>query len=195
MPFVRQVHRLIIWNGMGNCGLDWSGSGYGPVANSCEHGDERSGYLKCWKHLDKLSNSYLYQEGPCSIQLVEIPLFSLELSTTHGLEQDGSSLQLWAYVHRIYRSWGLSRYSDGLLAGQPRNWGLIPSRGMIFHSSTASRPALGLTQPLIQWVLGAVSLRLKRPGSEAGHSLPFSAKVKNGGAIPPLIHMSSWHSA
>jgi hypothetical protein len=24
------------------------------------------------------------------------------------------------------------------------------------------------------------------------HSLPFSAEVKNGGAIPPLFHTSSW---
>jgi hypothetical protein len=27
------------------------------------------------------------------------------------------------------------------------------------------------------------------------HSPPSSAKVKDGGAIPPLPHMSSWHSA
>jgi hypothetical protein len=29
--------------------------------------------------------------------------------------------------------------------------------------------------------------RLKRPGSEADHSTPSSAKVKNGGGIPPLL--------
>jgi hypothetical protein len=31
--------------------------------------------------------------------------------------------------------------------------------------------------------------------SEADHSPPSSAEVKNGGARPPLPHMSSWHSA
>jgi hypothetical protein len=32
-------------------------------------------------------------------------------------------------------------------------------------------------------------------GRVADHSPPSSAEVKNGGAIPPLPHMSSWHSA
>jgi hypothetical protein len=42
----------------------------------------------------------------------------------------------------------------------------------------ASRPALGLTQPPIQWVSGALSLWVKRPGCEADHSLSSSAEVK-----------------
>jgi hypothetical protein len=33
------------------------------------------------------------------------------------------------------------------------------------------------------------------PGGEAGHSLPFNAQGKNGGAIPPLPHTSSWRGA
>jgi hypothetical protein len=43
----------------------------------------------------------------------------------------------------------------------------------IFLFTTASRTALGPTQPPIQWVLGALSL-----GREADHSLPSSAEVK-----------------
>jgi hypothetical protein len=43
----------------------------------------------------------------------------------------------------------------------------------------ASRPALGPTQPPIQWVPGALSLGVKRPGREADHSPPSSAEVKN----------------
>jgi hypothetical protein len=52
-------------------------------------------------------------------------------------------------------------------------------RGLgIFLFTTASRTALGPTQPPIQWVTGALSLRVKRPWREADHSLPSSADVK-----------------
>jgi len=41
-------------------------------------------------------------------------------------------------------------------------------RGLgIFLFTTASRTVLGPTQPPIQWVPGAVSLGVKRPGREA----------------------------
>jgi hypothetical protein len=44
----------------------------------------------------------------------------------------------------------------------------------MFLFTTASRPALGPTQPPIQWVPG-----MKLPGREVDHSYPFSAEVKN----------------
>jgi hypothetical protein len=47
-----------------------------------------------------------------------------------------------------------------------------------FLFTTASRMALGPTQPPIQWVPGALSLGVKRPGREADHSPPSSAEVK-----------------
>jgi hypothetical protein len=37
--------------------------------------------------------------------------------------------------------------------------------------------ALGPTQPHIQWILWAVSLGVKWPGHEAGHSPPYSAEA------------------
>jgi hypothetical protein len=39
---------------MGWCGLDWSGSGYGPVEGFCEYGNEPPGSLKCWEVLEWL---------------------------------------------------------------------------------------------------------------------------------------------
>jgi hypothetical protein len=47
-----------------------------------------------------------------------------------------------------------------------------------FLFTTASRTALGPTQPPIQWVPGTLSLGVKRPGREADHSPPSSAEVK-----------------
>jgi hypothetical protein len=48
-----------------------------------------------------------------------------------------------------------------------------------FLLDTASRPALEPTQPPIQWVPGALSQGLRRPGHEADHSPPLNAEVKN----------------
>jgi hypothetical protein len=48
-----------------------------------------------------------------------------------------------------------------------------------FLFTTASRTALGPTQPLNQWVKGALSLGVKWPGHEADHSPPSSAEIKN----------------
>jgi hypothetical protein len=74
--------------------------------------------------------------------------------------------------------------------------GSNPGKGKIFLSSTASRLALGPTQPQppIQWVPGILPPWVKRQGREGDRSSPSSAKVKNGGVIPPLPHMSSWHN-
>jgi hypothetical protein len=48
----------------------------------------------------------------------------------------------------------------------------------IFLFTTASRTALGPTQPPIQWVQGSLSLGVKQPVCEADHSPPSSAEVK-----------------
>jgi hypothetical protein len=63
-------------------------------------------------------------------------------------------------------------------------------RQEIFVFSLTSRPALGLIQPPIQVIPGAMW-----PRREADHSPPSSAEVKNGGAIPPLSHPPSGLSA
>jgi hypothetical protein len=47
---------------------------------------------------------------------------------------------------------------------------------------------------LYQRVLEAASPGSKTTGREADHSPSSIAKVKNGGAIPPLPHISSWLS-
>jgi hypothetical protein len=80
------------------------------------------------------------------------------------------------------------RDSDGL-----DGTGSIPGSARLFSSPPRpDRP----TQPLIQWVVpGVLYPGVKRPVREADHSPPSGAQAKDGGAIPPLPHMSSWHSA
>jgi hypothetical protein len=87
----------------------------------------------------------------------------------------------------------IHRYSDGLSAGRQ---GFDSRQGQkIVLLLTAYKPALGPIQPPIHWVPGALSPGVKRQGREADHSPPFSAEVKNGGAIPPIPHMSSGRRA
>jgi hypothetical protein len=45
--------------------------------------------------------------------------------------------------------------------------------------TTVSKMAVGPTQPPIQWVPGALSLGVKRPGREADRSRPSSAEINN----------------
>jgi hypothetical protein len=58
----------------------------------------------------------------------------------------------------------------------------------------ADTSALGLTQPSIQWVPEALSLRVKRPGFEADHSLSSSVEVKNAWSYTSTF-TSSWRYA
>jgi hypothetical protein len=60
----------------------------------------------------------------------------------------------------------------------------------IFLFITVSRTALGLLQPPIQWVPGALFLGVKRQGREADNSLPPRAEVKNAlcyASTPPVV--------
>jgi hypothetical protein len=62
----------------------------------------------------------------------------------------------------------------------PDDRGFESHQGLgIFLLTTASRPALGPTQPPVQWVQEALSLGVKRPGHEADHIPSSSAEVKN----------------
>jgi hypothetical protein len=66
---------------------------------------------------------------------------------------------------------------------------------LLFLFITASRPAVGPTQPPMRWVPRALFLGIKRPGREADHSPSSDSEVKMCGAIPPLPIMSSWRRA
>jgi hypothetical protein len=52
--------------------------------------------------------------------------------------------------------------------------------------TTASRTALGPTQPPIQWVTGAIFLGVKRPVRETDHSSPSMPRSKNEWRYIPI---------
>jgi hypothetical protein len=69
----------------------------------------------------------------------------------------------------------------------------VPVGSRIF--STSSRPALGSTQTCIQWVPGALSPVVKRPGVKLTTHLQRMTKPRKCGSIHPLLHTPSWRSA
>jgi hypothetical protein len=71
----------------------------------------------------------------------------------------------------------------------------FPAGARDFLFSVTSIPILEPTQLVIQWVPGAVSPGVQRPGREAGCSFSSSAVVKNAGGIPSPHHTSSWRDA
>jgi hypothetical protein len=98
------------------------------------------------------------------------------------------TLHLYMYMSRDSSvGIALSYWLDDRVLGFDSRWGLG-----IFLFTTLSRAALGSTQPPIQWVPGALSLEVKRPGREADHSPPSSAEVKNAWILrlPQYVFMA-----
>jgi hypothetical protein len=99
---------------------------------------------------------------------------------------------LFLFLHlllHMVESGQLSRTATGY---ELDGCGLIPNRGQILLLSTASKPILRPTQSPIQRVLGATSAVVKRQDRGADRSPPSIPEIKNGGAIPPLLHVCSW---
>jgi hypothetical protein len=79
-------------------------------------------------------------------------------------------------------------YSDELWVGR---LGIESRKRQNFLFSAISIPALRLTQPHTQWLLGALSPGVKRPRHEADYMPSSNAEIKNGEAKRPLLDMSS----
>jgi hypothetical protein len=99
----------------------------------------------------------------------------------------------WSYTSTpqyIFVAWCLVKHRDDLneydlklhtaLGYGLDDRGLESRHGVgIFLFTTASRSAVGPTQPPIQWAPGALSPGVKGPGREPDHLPPSSAEVKN----------------
>jgi hypothetical protein len=81
-----------------------------------------------------------------------------------------------------------SPLSDWPRAGRPRGWS-----SRFFTSPRRPHRLWGPPQPPIQWVPGALSPEVKRPGREADHLPPTSAEIKKMWiytSIPPYTLMA-----
>jgi hypothetical protein len=54
-----------------------------------------------------------------------------------------------------------------------------------FSSPKACTPSPGPTKPSVEWVPGFICMEIKRPGREAGKSVPSSAELKNERSSKP----------
>jgi hypothetical protein len=143
---------------------------YRSVSGECEHSrPKKQQWPLSWAAkqngdlVENASNSFDYTSSTCGESLY-IRLHALVSSGTYH------------YTH-------LSRYSDGLRAGLPRNRSSIRGRGKRFFCSPRSPDRLrGPPSPLSSGYRGLFP---------RDYSPPSSAEDKNDKAIPPLPHTSS----
>jgi hypothetical protein len=85
-----------------------------------------------------------------------------------------------------YRSWDSSVLGRGM-----DGWGSIPDKDKRFSLLQCPDRLWGPPTLLSSGYQGL----FPRPGQEADYLSLFGAEVKNGGAIPPFPHTSSWRDA
>jgi hypothetical protein len=110
----------------------------------------------------------------------------------HGSGLLGLSSILMLCKNLPYCRLPYSRRSWDSSVGIATGYGLDDPGSILFHSIQTGSGAHPSSYAIVP---GAIPPGVKRPGREADHSAPTTVKFKNGGAIPPLPHMSSWHSA
>jgi hypothetical protein len=128
--------------------------------------------------------------GAYSLSLIFDPLF-LRNVWEHLLDYMAHPEDVVHYNHRpeyfsnwFYWFWACLRLSKypGRCTGQTmtrRGVGIrVPVEARLFLLPALFRPALGSTQPSIQWVPRVLSLGVKLPGRGADHSPPTSVEVK-----------------
>jgi len=130
------------------------------------------------------------------IQLIEVWNLLQNTPTFHYWNLNFLSKFLFKMIKRIsvFRLGARVAQSEWKLGYGLNNWDLTLGRVNMgfFLFTTVSRPVLGPTQPPVQWIPGALSLGVKRPGREADH-LHLVPRSRMRGAIPPLPNTPSCH--
>jgi hypothetical protein len=107
-----------------------------------------------------------------------------------GMDMEGYvTVQIFVEESKGNLEWSVQRLATGWTT---KGRSSSPGGRKNFHVSISSRPALGPTQPPIQWVTGFFP-GVKRPGREDDHSPPTSAEVKKTWVYTSTP--TSWRSA
>jgi hypothetical protein len=150
----------------------------GSKSKSSIHSEASTKYRLCLL----LASRLLFdpEEGGCTF-FRNVPEFLLDYTALHSRSSTLHSHRSENFESNKLRVIYRSRDSA---VGTATAYGLddrgvgnrVPVGSRIF--STSSGPAMGPTQPPIQWVPGALSLGVKRQGREADHSPPTSVEVR-----------------
>jgi hypothetical protein len=121
------------------------------------------------------------------------PYWNTYAAISNSLEMDMKHhyILINSPIFKNERSWGSTA---GIATGYDLDGhGSNPGRGKIFIFNTASRQALGPTQPSIQWVVGAVSPGIKWLGCEADHSQLMLRSIIRG-SLRPFYLTIQWYN-
>jgi hypothetical protein len=111
-----------------------------------------------------------------------------------GLTEIGCESVVWLSLAQENRVQCLSRVDTLMIFWVPYKMGnFLTSLATVSFSRRTLFP-LRPTQPPVQWVPGALSLGVKRPGRGTDHSPPSSAEVKNASSYTstPLYVFMAW---
>jgi hypothetical protein len=121
-----------------------------------------------------------------SVELVANLLRTLEVSGSNLGLKTGYNEVLCVFLRRRDSSVGIGTVDRK----NEESWFDSRQGQEIFLLSTASRKALGSTQPPIQWVRGALSPGVKRAGAKLTIYFHLVKWLRIRGAIPPLPYQS-----
>jgi hypothetical protein len=116
---------------------------------------------------------------------------TIRIMETHGTSNCGCKCKYINIIIKFHSRGSSVSIVSWLRAG--RSGFDLRQRQRIFLLAAASRPALGPSQPPVQWIPGVLSPGVKRPGRDADHSphlVPRLSRNRSYTSSPPCASMA-----